>query len=316
LNLLFVAALVPGGAVADDKSAPRRASESTPATVTPFVVAGYLPWYRTRGFTAERMQGVTDLIYFELKPPPDGELGANPIDGKTLELLRTLKKSTGCRLLLCVGGGDRSDGFAELAADPRARQRFIDGLLAYCRRHGFDGVDFDWEFPTGNQLSDHAELLIRTKQAFAKDGLLVTVAISPWRDIGRRAYAAVDRAHVMSYTHRFPQARFSDAEADVARMLQFGCPREKIVLGVPFFGRDREGRSKTYAELVANGALAAATDESEGYAFNGRATIRAKARYAAEERLGGMMIWELGQDSNQRGASLLEALTSELRDRK
>jgi GH18 family chitinase len=314
LNLLFVAALVPGGAVAGDQSAPRSASESTPA---PFVVAGYLPWYRTQGFTADRMRGVTDLIYFELKPPPDGELGAQPIDAKTLELLRTLKTSTGCRLLLCVGGGERSDGFAELAADPRALQRFIEGLRAYCRRHGFDGVDFDWEFPMGEkQLSDHAELLIRTKQAFAQDGLLVTVAISPWRDIGRRAYDAVDRVHVMSYTHRFPQARFADAEADVARMLQFGCPREKIVLGVPFFGRNREGRSKTYAELAGNGALAAETDEHEGYAFNGRATIRAKARYAVEKRLGGMMIWELGQDSNQRGASLLEALTSELRDRK
>ena len=38
------------------------------------------------------------------------------------------------------------------------------------------------------------------------------------------------------------------------------------------------------------------TDEVGGYYYNGRATIGAKVRLARQLGLGGVMIWEVGQD--------------------
>ena len=42
--------------------------------------------------------------------------------------------------------------------------------------------------------------------------------------------------------------------------------------------------------------------------FNGPETIAKKTRYAIEAGLGGVMIWELGQDAEGE-ASLLQAIT-------
>ena len=45
--------------------------------------------------------------------------------------------------------------------------------------------------------------------------------------------------------------------------------------------------------------------------FNGPSTIRAEIRYAGEQSLGGIMIWEIGQDA-VGDASLRKVIADEL----
>lgn len=275
------------------------------------VVVGYLPYYRMDGFAGERLGPVTDLIYFGIEPTDTGGFPDSAIPEEHVEQLHAMTTHSGCRLLLCVGGGNRSAGFPALV-DARRRAEFVDTLCGYCREHSFAGVDFDWEFPEGDaQLSAHAAL-IRETRAGLPEGALVTVAQSPYRDFGRPMYEAVDRVHVMSYNHEFPQARMEDTRADVQRMLRFGCPREKIVLGVPFYGRNKDGGTRTYADLVRIAGEAPASDLVRGYSLNCRSTIHEKVDYIREESLGGIMIWELGQDSTDPAASLLRVIERRL----
>lgn len=276
------------------------------------VVVGYLPYYRMEGFAAEGLGPVTDLVYFGIEPTGAGGVPDSPISEKHLAQLKAITEQAGCRLLLCVGGGNRSAGFPALV-DRRRRAAFVDRLCQYCRDNGFQGVDFDWEFPEGDaQLAAYVALVRETRSKLPAEAL-VTVAQSPYRDFGPAMYEAADRIHVMSYNHKFPQARIEDTRADVARMLRFGCPREKLVLGVPFYGRDKDGGTKTYADLVRLAGRVPDTDLVRGYSFNGRATIGAKVDHAREERLGGIMIWELGQDSADPAASLLRVIERRLR---
>jgi GH18 family chitinase len=263
------------------------------------------------GFTAERLGPVTDLVYFGVEPTDAGGFPGEPVPDDVIAELRVIKEHTGCRLLLCVGGGGRSDGFPALV-DARRRAVFVERLCRYCRDERFDGIDFDWEHPEGDaQLAAYVALVNETR-AGLPEGALITVAQSPYRDFGLPMYEAVDRIHVMSYNHKFPQARLEDARADVARMLRFGCPREKLVLGVPFYGREQEGTSKTYRDIVQLAGRAPDTDLIRGYAFNCRSTIRKKVDYVREERLAGIMIWELGQDSTDPAASLLRVIERRL----
>ena len=293
----LVAIAVTAGAAEPDQAAP--------------VVAGYLPWYRMQGFTAERVGPVTDLIYFGIEPTKAGGFPDKPIPEATLTTLQSIRSATGCRLLLCVGGGGRSDGFPALV-DRRTRAAFVSRLCTYCTEHRFDGVDYDWEHPASDaEFAVYIELVKETRAGLAA-GALLTVAQSPFKDLGPGMYEAVDRIHVMSYNHHFPQARMEDSSNDVARMLRFGCPREKLVLGVPFYARDREGKSKTYADLVRLAGRAPESDEFRGFSFNSRRTIRDKVDYVRSENLAGIMIWELGQDTTDEATSLLRVIERRL----
>jgi GH18 family chitinase len=248
-------------------------------------------------------------------PTDDGRFNAERLDEPTRELLRSLKAAAGCRVLVCIGGGGQSTGFSPLAADEDKRREFVRDLCAFCRTHEFDGVDYDWEHPEGEaELAAYADLLQHTKRGLGERGL-VTVAQSPWRDFGRAVYDIVDRVHVMSYNHHHPQATLAAARDDVERMQEWGCPPEKLVLGVPFYGRDAAGKTRTYADLIRKRPAATAGDLLDGYAFNGAATVRAKTRLARELGLGGIMVWELGQDATEPALSLLESIREEARGR-
>lgn len=273
-----------------------------------FVIAGYLPDYRLTGWVPPDTAALTDLIYFSVEPPADGVVRDDILTEDVLSRLHALQRELNCRLLLCVGGGRRSEGFAELAGDADARDRFIEGASRWCLDHGFAGIDYDWEHPQGDhEVADYADLITATKRRFEADGLIVTVAQATWLDLGQPVYEAVDRVHLMSYNHPYPQATLMKSWIDVQRVLGWGCPPEKLVLGVPFYGRNEAHEAKPYRDLIADRQLDPATDQVDGYAFNGPETIRSKKRYAAENGLAGVMVWELGQDAVEE-RSLLRIL--------
>ena len=279
-----------------------------------FAVIGYLPEYRIANVTPEQLEPITDLVYFGLTPPADGRLPNSPVKPSVLQKLHQIKRVAKCRLLLTIGGWNRSEGFAALAKNNTARQRFIAALLAYCRDNGFDGVDYDWEHPeNADELAAFGRLLVETKTAFQDTQLLVTVAQAEWQNLGKQAYGVVDRVHLMSYDHEFPQATVAKSKAGIDRLINWGCPAEKLALGAPFYGRNREGEARTYRELVAEHGPDANVDIVDGFAFNGRSTMAAKVRLAINRRLAGIMIWELGQDASRKEASLLATIDRQLR---
>jgi len=278
------------------------------------VVVGYLPGYSLSKVSAEQLRPVTDLVYFGIKAPPAGELPDTPIEADVLGKLQALKSKLGCRLLLCVGGWGRSEHFAAVCRDDRQRNRLVRNLQAYCRKNGLDGVDYDWEHPKGSaQVDSYTQLLADTKRQFRPHGLLVTVALAGWQDIGQRGYDSIDRVHLMSYDHAFPHATVAKSMADINRQLKQGCPAGRLALGVPFYGRNQAGHAKSYSALVQGQAEAA--DRINGYALNGRATIAAKVQLAEQQKLAGVMIWELGQDASHPRHSLLKAIGQQIEKR-
>jgi GH18 family chitinase len=276
-----------------------------------FVVAGYIPDYRMAAWS-KTIGPLTDLILFGMPAPTNGHFDAAAIPQQHLAIARQVKDKSNCRLLFTVGGWDKSQGFATLAADAQLRKQFIHDAREFCTRNGFAGIDYDWEHPEGaKQIASFAELLKQTQTEFARHKLIVTIAQAGWQDFGRATYESVDRVHLMSYDHEFPQATFAKSLADVERLIKAGCPRGKIVLGLPFYGRNKDGAAKTYAELASTAALYGDVSIVDGFAFNGPKIIAQKVRYAQQQQLGGVMIWELGQDAAGT-QSLLQAVSDGL----
>ncbi|MEZ6091414.1 MAG: glycosyl hydrolase family 18 protein [Pirellulaceae bacterium] len=261
------------------------------------LIVGYLPNYRTAEWS-KQIGPMTDLILFGMSAPTDGVFDPSEVSRQQLALLRQIKSNSRCRVLFTVGGWNKSDGFAALTSDPELRNRFIRDARRFCVEHRFDGIDYDWEHPNGaKQVEAYTELIVQTHAQFADDQLLVTVAQAGWQDLGPMAYQAVDRIHLMAYDHDFPQATFEKAQADVNRLLSAGCPRTKIVLGVPFYGRNKAGDARTFAQLAASPSFQENVAVVDGFALNGPSLISRKAKYVNEQGLGGIMIWEIGQDA-------------------
>jgi chitinase len=285
----------------------------SPATEK-FAVVGYLPYYETKSFDPSIGKYLTDLIYFSIEPTEAGDLNHRDISPDVIAQLHKMREQHQTRIEIAIGGWGRAKAMAAVALDPEKRRRFVEQLAKYCDDNKFDGVDFDWEFPRGErETAAFAELLAECKAAIGPHGRLLTIAVSPEQQLPPAAIQAVDRVHLMSYDHGGPEhSTLAQAEADVNQVLSRGVPKSKLLLGVPFYGRRPKGSptQMTYAKIVDRYHPAANVDIEEQYYFNGLDTIRAKTRLAKSQQLGGMMFWDIGQDTRD-DSSLLRAIHDE-----
>lgn len=280
-----------------------------------FLVVGYAPDYSMERIHAGAYECVTDAILFSAELTEDGAFPAEAIAALPVAQFREIKREHKVRIHLCFGGWGRSGGFPEMTGDAVKRKTFIAALLQWCLANGFDGVDYDWEFPANpEEHGAYNKLLQETAEAFRPYGLRVTVALGHTQHLDQAAYDAVDAIHLMTYDMGVRHATQRDVASSVRRLIQSGAPTEKIVLGVPFYGRKMDDRdvAMAYESILKQFAPSPDEDEAGGFYFNNIETIRGKTRYALQEGLAGIMIWELSMDTNDE-ASLLKAIDEEFR---
>jgi GH18 family chitinase len=282
----------------------------------PFRIVGYLPEYRLNTIHNSWGKHLTDIIYFSIEPKASGEIDTSRVNEKALRQLKAVARQNKVRILICLGGWGCSKGFGLMATDKNCRRRFVRNLTKFCKKRGFAGADFDWEFPRGKQEQDaYSALLVETKNMFQPHGMIVTVAVKSNQRLTADAYKAVDYIHLMSYNHGAKHATYYASVADTQRQLAYGAPKEKLCLGVPFYGRNMNNRrdARSYAELVTGYHPAPGVNNVGGIYFNGINTIQQKTRYAMKKKLAGIMIWEIGQDTFD-DTSLLGAINRAVSD--
>src|SRR5438105_3119382 len=71
------------------------------------------------------------------------------------KLRQLRKRHPHLKTLISVGGWAWSGHFSDIALTPESRERFADSGVAFIRRHGFDGIDVDWEFPVAGGMQEN-----------------------------------------------------------------------------------------------------------------------------------------------------------------
>lgn len=282
-----------------------------------FSVVAYLPEWRFEGANYDTIfQTVTHLILFSIEVSPTGELSALDRVPRNYLLKKALTASKRYerKLMICVGGNGRSAGFSPVVKSATARQRFISNLVKLCKEKQLDGVDYNWEYPgfTFGRGYDEAalktdyagftRLLDETRAEFDKHGLVLTLAYYP---DGRQEQLLLEakadqKAHLlhsMSYDQpgRHSTLGFAKKTADQGKAI---LPPLSLTLGLPFYSRNmKTGDWKTYEDLVQKYRPSPKQDRVgvDEY-MNGIVTIAKKVEYAWQIGLGGVMIWEVGQD--------------------
>ena len=79
-----------------------------------------------------------------------------------------------------------SKEFSEMARDPARRAVFIDSVVAFMQKFGFEGLDFDWEYPgffegsdPENDRDNFSALIKEIAERLHPLGYILTAAVSP-----------------------------------------------------------------------------------------------------------------------------------------
>ncbi len=279
----------------------------TPSPTPPaFIVLAYA----TEGIIPEIIpyDKLTHINYSFLTPQADGTFNSISNGWKLKQIVKTGHEHD-VYVSISVGGWGWDAQFEEMAADPESRSAFVRNLKSFVDEYQLDGVDIDWEYPDPGQSSQNFLALITDLRAAMPAKLLTTAVVSYGDDNGSgipaESFELFDFVNIMTYDGP-DHGTMEQFERGLLYWSGRGLPKEKIVMGVPFYAHPET----PYFKIVQADPSAAQLD-SFAYSgttlrYNGIPTIQAKTRIAMEQAAG-IMFWALDHDA-QGDLSLVNAI--------
>jgi len=210
---------------------------------------------------------------------------ANIVDGETkfelttdsvkISKLIALKKSNPkLKILYSIGGWVWSNHFSHTAAYKENRIKFAISSVKLMKKHGFDGVDLDWEYPgqrgedndfrpsdknNFNLLLEEIRKELEKVGAIDNKHYLLTIATGADQayidntDLGK-AHKYLDFINVMCYdfyhgwffqtghhANLYPSKKEkftgNSGQEAIRRHIKAGVPSNKLIMGIPFYAR-------------------------------------------------------------------------------
>lgn len=295
-------------------------------------IVGYFPSWKPAKVDDLRYDELTDIIYAFAIPTSDGDL--RPLDNADIaKQIITKAHKQNVRVLLAVGGWSYNDvpleaTFVSATENDQKIKKFGDAIINMCDQYGFDGIDMDWEHPRvdGNTGKQYEALMLYLADKLHDEKKLLTSAVLSGATADGNIYydaaahsdavlKAVDRIHVMAYDGGDGE-RHSPYDFSVNSIEYWTDTRNvdpnKVILGVPFYARPSWAG---YGDIIKENKDASKKDHvtynGMDVYYNGLETMKKKAQYA-KKNCGGIMIWELSQDSSDDNMSLLKVIADEL----
>jgi chitinase len=296
-------------------------------------------------------------------------------DEENFAYLTSLKQqNSSLTVLVSVGGWLWSTNFSDVALTPQSRAVFIQSVMDFLARYQLDGLDIDWEYPgmpgSGHPFrsedKENFTLLLKelrsrftSETASTHKRLYLTIAAGSSDEFiahteMAKAQRYLDTVNLMAYDYYEADSDtttgnhaplFTDpsdpkkisADVSVTAFENAGVPADKILLGMPFYGRMwgqvsdvnhglfRPGRQipnayapySSIADTMLNQGFVRYWDAkaSVPYLYNAQKqifvsfedpeSIAAKCRYVVTHKLGGVMFWDYSGDPS---GTLLRAI--------
>ncbi|XP_055600306.1 probable chitinase 10 [Uranotaenia lowii] len=181
-------------------------------------------------------------------------------------------KEKGVKVTLAIGGWNDSmgDKYSRLVRSAAARARFIEHVVEFLEKYGFDGLDLDWEYPVcwqvdckkgfADEKEGFASFVKELSAAFKPRGWLLSAAVSPSKTVIDAGYDVPTLAQyfdwiaVMTYDfhgqwdkktghvaplyyHPEDEIDFFNANYSINYWMELGAPSRKLVMGMPLYGQ-------------------------------------------------------------------------------
>ncbi len=280
-------------------------------------IVGYFPWWESGDIDSIDYTKLTDIIYFHIWPNSDGSLNTSAVNLSDLNTIRDRAHAAGVTISIAAGGWRVSDGFPPMAQDPIARANFVSNISNFISTNNLDGIDIDWETPINQVKIDNQDILLSDlADVLHPLGKTVTVAANgDVVELKASATNSVDWVNIMAYDMNWSNAEhstFVDSVSALQRYETIGISKEKLTLGIPFYGRTDGWTSEIkYEQIISICNPLPSENTCNGYFFNGIDLVQQKAQYVLDNGYDGVMIWNLGQDTYDQ-TSLLNAINEVL----
>jgi GH18 family chitinase len=229
------------------------------------------------------------------------------------------------KVLFSIGGGSKQPQYHYLLKDDK-RPMLIQNLVKEVIKYDIDGIDVDLE---GSNIDEYYEkFVVELASELRKHSKLITAAIAIYYkdQFTDRALQQYDFVNVMSYDRTGPwrpekpgpHAAYEHAVEDLDYFgMMRKIPKEKMTLGVPFYGYGygpeitSPAISMSYGKIVESFKGAELVDQwtmpdGKILYYNGIPTIEKKT-VLAKDKASGLMIWQVLGDAKGR-KSLLKAI--------
>lgn len=250
-------------------------------------------------------------VYWEM----DGTLEVSPAFSQAAALL-----SGQTKLWATVnpkGALVREGSAGSSIATEQQRQTLCQNILKLCREFSLDGIDIDWEFPQEEEWESFSLLLIQLKQLLSSQPqpIALSVALYPQQNqLNTEAMQALDCIHLMAYDQFDRQGFHSTlqtAQEAVEQLLQQGAVAGQLSLGIPAYGRplDASAQWVFYKDIPQD--ISRENPDLDGEIFfNSASTATAKALFACDSKLGGVMLYHLLCDRTDEDSLLAACRTA------
>lgn len=288
-------------------------------------------------------------------------------DTANLAMLNALKKDNpDLKILIAIGGWSWSENFSDAVLTESSRKKFARSCVDIVVQNKLDGVDIDWEYP-GQRGEDNVfrpedkqnytlmfkairdELDSLTEKTDKRYELTTAVGASSVflkHTEMDRAAQYLDYVNLMTYdfctvgdtsryhANLYPSEDYSkepSVHRSVSEFLKAGVPAEKLVMGVPFYGRGwimqsdaNHGINMPNASMAGTPGFSVIKDSisrkegvvrywdanaSAPYLFNQETNyllvyddeeaIALKCDYVKQHNLAGIMFWQYSHDPEE-----------------
>ncbi len=293
------------------------------------VVAYVTSW--SQGFPDPTVMTHINYAFGKVTASHDGLSVDNP--QRLRDIVALKRQNPSLKVLLSVGGWG-AGGFSEMASQESTRRRFCAACDSVSSLYGLDGIDIDWEYPGSDAAGiasspadrDHFTVLMRDLRKVLGSGRLLTLATAAMG--GFYDFPAfvdeVDFVCMMTYDmasapgHHAPlhsSARFQGSSCEQAMQahLAQGVPADKLVLGLPFYGRGTQDVGN-FCDFHAVAGLRDYTSHWDRHArvpyltdregrvvlgYDDARSLRGKCKFARKHHLRGVMYWDYHGDDSQ-----------------
>jgi spore germination protein YaaH len=273
------------------------------------------------------------------------DASGNIEDTSSTELLKWLH-ARGIKVHPLVHNQFNSKLTTQFLSSASAQEKFIKQLVDRAAQIGLDGLNIDFESLSGSDRAAYTLFIKNLTAAAHKKDLIISIDLPrgsiAWNDKTafdhKQLATIVDYIVTMTYDHHYSGsttpgsvAGMQWTEQGVVEFLSYGIPRDKLIMGIPFY--IREWKLDNTGKLVSNRAITSKTVNTlletkkttstwdpkfnqyrieykeDGFTYlfwmEDESSVKTRLDIAKKYKLAGVAAWRLGQESPDLWKSMI-----------